>query len=170
MDTHTLELLDFDKVRALVAARAACSLGKPRPHTIEPERRSRRDSRPAGADDRDGRSTRRGLEAPVRRTARYSPSRAASRRREACSRPEELAETVETLRAIGNLDDWLARVGDQFPRLGGLRQERGRVLGRRRRHRGMPRQSGQGARYSQPPALRACGATSAAPRNESRRR
>ena len=28
MDTHTLELLDFDKVRALVAARAACSLGK----------------------------------------------------------------------------------------------------------------------------------------------
>ena len=28
MDSHTLELLDFDKVQALVAARAACSLGK----------------------------------------------------------------------------------------------------------------------------------------------
>src|SRR5262249_57596658 len=28
MDSHTLELLEFDKVRALVAARAACSLGK----------------------------------------------------------------------------------------------------------------------------------------------
>ena len=34
---------------------------------------------------------------------------------------EELAETVETLRAIGNLDRWLARIGDQFPRLGGLK-------------------------------------------------
>ena len=26
MDAHTLELLEFDKVRALVAAQAACSL------------------------------------------------------------------------------------------------------------------------------------------------
>ena len=42
---------------------------------------------------------------------------------------EELAETVETLRAIGNLDEWLARVGDQFPRLGGLRQEVGEFSG-----------------------------------------
>ena len=42
---------------------------------------------------------------------------------------EELAETVETLRAIGNLDAWLARVGDQFPRLGGLRQEVGEFSG-----------------------------------------
>src|SRR5262249_61220880 len=35
--------------------------------------------------------------------------------------PEELAETLETLRAIGNLDQWLARIGGQVPRLGGLR-------------------------------------------------
>ncbi len=28
MDTHTLDLLEFAKIRALVAARAACSLGK----------------------------------------------------------------------------------------------------------------------------------------------
>src|SRR5437764_7147671 len=36
MDRHTLELLEFDKVRALVAARAACSLGKAAAHRIEP--------------------------------------------------------------------------------------------------------------------------------------
>ncbi len=36
MDTHTLELLEFDKVRALVAARAACSLGKTAARLIEP--------------------------------------------------------------------------------------------------------------------------------------
>ena len=43
--------------------------------------------------------------------------------------PEELAETVETLRALGDLDRWLARVGDQFPRLGGLRQGVGEFSG-----------------------------------------
>jgi DNA mismatch repair protein MutS2 len=35
---------------------------------------------------------------------------------------EELAQTVETVRAIGDLDRWLARISDRFPRLGGLRQ------------------------------------------------
>ncbi len=33
---HTLELLDFDKVRALVAFRAACSLGKAASRGLEP--------------------------------------------------------------------------------------------------------------------------------------
>ena len=42
---------------------------------------------------------------------------------------EELAETVETLRAITDLDRWLARIGDQFPRLGGLRQSVGEFSG-----------------------------------------
>ena len=41
MDTHTLELLEFNKIRTLVAARAACSLGKAAAHLIEPARRSR---------------------------------------------------------------------------------------------------------------------------------
>ena len=36
MDTHTLELLEFDKIRALVAARAACSLGKEAARGLEP--------------------------------------------------------------------------------------------------------------------------------------
>jgi DNA mismatch repair protein MutS2 len=38
MDTHTLELLEFDKIRALVAARAACSLGKEVASRLEPSR------------------------------------------------------------------------------------------------------------------------------------
>jgi DNA mismatch repair protein MutS2 len=42
---------------------------------------------------------------------------------------EELAETLETLRAIGNLSAWLTKVGDQFPRLGGLRQGVGEFSG-----------------------------------------
>ncbi len=36
MDAHTLELLEFDKVRALVAAQAACSLGKEAALRMEP--------------------------------------------------------------------------------------------------------------------------------------
>ena len=38
MDTHTLELLEFDKIRALVAAQAACSLGKEAALRLEPSR------------------------------------------------------------------------------------------------------------------------------------
>src|SRR5262249_40556088 len=38
MDPDTLELLEFDKVRALVAARAACSLGKEAARRLEPGR------------------------------------------------------------------------------------------------------------------------------------
>ena len=43
--------------------------------------------------------------------------------------PEELAETAETLGALGYLDRWLTRVGEQFPRLGGLRQGVGEFSG-----------------------------------------
>jgi DNA mismatch repair protein MutS2 len=36
MDTHTLELLEFDKVRELLAGYGACSLGKDLAHQLEP--------------------------------------------------------------------------------------------------------------------------------------
>ena len=36
MDAHTLELLEFDKVRDLLAAYAACSLGKELARQMEP--------------------------------------------------------------------------------------------------------------------------------------
>src|SRR5829696_7558001 len=38
MDSHTLELLEFEKIRTLVAARAACSLGKEGARRLEPSR------------------------------------------------------------------------------------------------------------------------------------
>ena len=55
MDTHTLELLEFDKIRALVAARAACSLGKEAARRMEPSRDPGEIREPPGADHRDGR-------------------------------------------------------------------------------------------------------------------
>ena len=36
MDAHTLELLEFAKIRAMVAARAACSLGQAAALRVEP--------------------------------------------------------------------------------------------------------------------------------------
>ena len=128
MDTHTLELLDFDKVRALVAARAACSLGKAAALRIEPsidpgEIHSRQALTTEMAEALSS-----GLRPPfgglhdIRHLARRA-------QKESVLEAEELAETVETLRAIGNLDVWLARVGDQFPRLGGLRLEVGEFSG-----------------------------------------
>jgi DNA mismatch repair protein MutS2 len=36
MDTHTLVLLEFQKIRLLVASRAACSLGKEAAMRLEP--------------------------------------------------------------------------------------------------------------------------------------
>src|SRR4051794_13226546 len=36
MDTHTLELLEYDKIRELVAGYAACSLGKDSARQMEP--------------------------------------------------------------------------------------------------------------------------------------
>ena len=128
MDTHTLELLDFDKVRALVAARAACSLGKAAAQRIEPS------VDPGEIHGRQALTTEMaealgsGLRPPfgglhdIRHLARRA-------QKGSVLEAEELAETVETLRAIGNLDVWLARVGDQFPRLGGLRQEVGEFSG-----------------------------------------
>ena len=128
MDAHTLDLLEFDKVRALVASQAACSLGKDAARQMEPstdpgEIRSRQalttemaDALSSGLHPPFG-----GLHdiRPLVRRAQTGASLAA----------EELAETVETLRAVDALRDWLDRVGDQFPRLGGLKQGVGQFAG-----------------------------------------
>src|SRR3982751_2013894 len=128
MDRHTLELLEFDKVRALVAARAACSLGKAAAQRIEP-------SVDAGEIHNRQSLT---IERVEALRAGLRPSfgglhdiRPLVRRAQVGGvlEAEELAETVETLRAIGDLDRWLARIGDQFPRLGGLRQGVGEFSG-----------------------------------------
>src|SRR5262245_60252798 len=121
MDTHTLELLEFDKIRALVAARAACSLGKEAAARMEPSRD------PGEIRSRQALTTEMtealasGLTPPFGGLHDIRPQ---VRRAQvgAMLDPEELAQTVETLRAVGTVDRWLGRIGEQFSRLGGLRQ------------------------------------------------
>src|SRR4051812_10782097 len=128
MDAHTLELLEFDKIRGLVASYAACSLGKQAARALEPSRD------PGEIRARQGLTT----EMAEALSAGLSPPfggvhdvRAHVRRAQvgAMLDPEELAETHEVLVAIGNVDRWLDRIGDQFPRLGGLRAGVGEFAG-----------------------------------------
>src|SRR5215216_2163567 len=106
MDTHTLGLLEFDKIRALVAARAACSLGKEGARRMEPSRD------PGEVRERQALTTEMtealgaGLTPPFGGLHDIRPQ---VRRAQvgATLTAEELAETVESLRAVGNLDRWL---------------------------------------------------------------
>jgi DNA mismatch repair protein MutS2 len=124
MDTHTLELLEFDKLRALVAARAACALGKEAARRMEPSRdlgeiRSRQ---ALTTEMTDALSS--GLTPPFGGLHDIRPH---VRRAQigAMLEAADIAESAETLRAIGNLGLWLNRVGNEFPRLGGMRQDVG---------------------------------------------
>jgi DNA mismatch repair protein MutS2 len=128
MDSHTLELLQFNKVRALVAARAACSLGKSAAMGLEPSLDV------AEIHDRQSLTTE--MVEAIRAGLRPSfgglhDIRQLVRRTQVGGvlEAEELAETGETLRAIGELDRWLNRIGAQFPRLGSLRQGVGEYSG-----------------------------------------
>jgi DNA mismatch repair protein MutS2 len=128
MDSHTLELLQFNKVRALIAARAACSLGKTGAMGLEPS------IDPAEIHDRQSLTTE--MVEAIRAGLRPSfgglhDIRQLVRRTQVGGvlEAEELAETGETLRAIGDLDRWLNRIGAQFPRLGSLRQGVGEYSG-----------------------------------------
>jgi DNA mismatch repair protein MutS2 len=120
MDTHTLELLEFDKVRALVAARAACSLGKSAALQLEPsvDITEIEDQQSLTSELVDAQVA--GLRPPL---GGLHDIRAAVIRAQkgASLEAEDLAQTAETLWAIGNLGQWLARIGNQFPRLGSLR-------------------------------------------------
>jgi len=128
MDTHTLGLLEFDKVRALVAKRAACSLGKERAWRMEPtcDPSAVRDRQTLTTEMRDALLS--GLMPPFGGLHDIRPQ---VRRAQtgATLEAEELAATVETLRAIGNLDQWLGRIAEEFPRLGSLKQEIGEFFG-----------------------------------------
>jgi len=120
MDKHTLELLEFDKVRALVAAQAACSLGKDAALRLEPsldlgEIRTWQSLTTEMAD-----ALAAGLFPPF---GGLRDVRAVVRRAQVGSLldAEELAGGVESLKAVGNLEAWLDKVGNEFPRLGGMR-------------------------------------------------
>jgi DNA mismatch repair protein MutS2 len=128
MDTHTLELLEFDKVRALVAAQAACSLGKEAALRMEPslepgEIRSRQGLTTEMAD-----ALASGLIPPF---GGLHDIRPLVRRAQVGGslEPEDLSGVVESLKAIANLANWLDRVGDEFPRLGGMRADVGQFDG-----------------------------------------
>jgi DNA mismatch repair protein MutS2 len=120
MDTHTLELLEFDRVRLLVAGYAASSLGKRAAERIAPS------TDPGWISEQQSLTT----EMAEALIAGLSPPfgglrdiRDAVRRAKvgATLVAEELAETVDVLRSIDSLRIWLDRIGDQFPRLGALK-------------------------------------------------
>ncbi len=128
MDTHTLELLEFDRIRMLVAARAACSLGKDLAARMEPSRNVAEIRTLQAFTTEMTEALGSGLTPPF---GGLHDIRAHVRRAQIGSmlEAEELAATVESLRAITNLDQWLARIGDEFPRLGGLRATVGEFSG-----------------------------------------
>ena len=128
MDAHTLELLDFDKIRGLVASYAACSLGKDAARRLEPIAeigliRHRQAQTTEMAD-----AIASGLTPPL---GGLHDIRANARRAQvgAMLTADELAEVAEVLGAIGNLDRWLGKIGDQFPRLGSLKPQVGEFSG-----------------------------------------
>ena len=120
MDTHTLELLEFDRVRTLVATYAACSLGKRAAHEMQPS------VDPAWITEQQLLTTEMaealnaGLRPPF---GGLKDIRDEVRRAKvgASLTAEELAATVDVLRAVENLRGWLERIGTQFPRLGALK-------------------------------------------------
>jgi DNA mismatch repair protein MutS2 len=128
MDSHSLDLLDFEKIRTLVAARAACALGKMAAGQIEPSVDAGEIHNRQSLTTEMAEALGAGLRPPF---GGLHDIRQLVRRAQVGGilEAEELAETVETLRAIGNLDQWIARIGDQFPRLGGLRQGVGEFSG-----------------------------------------
>jgi len=128
MDTHTLELLEFEKIRTLVAARAACSLGKEGARRLEPSRDigEIRERQALTTEMADALSA--GLTPPFGGLHDIRPN---VRRAQvgAMLEADELAETVETLHAIDELDRWLERIGEEFPRLGGMKADVGEFSG-----------------------------------------
>ncbi|WP_435006787.1 endonuclease MutS2 [Tundrisphaera lichenicola] len=128
MDTHTLELLEFHKVREIVSSQAACSLGKEAALRMEPslDPGEVRDRQALTTEMADALSS--GLNPPF---GGLHDIRGIVRRAQigGLLDPEELSSVVESLKAIGNLGQWLDKVGDEFPRLGGMRREIGSFEG-----------------------------------------
>jgi DNA mismatch repair protein MutS2 len=128
MDTHTLELLEFAKVREIVAGYAACSLGKNAARSMEPSTDPGEIRHSQALTTEMAETLSAGLPPPLGglHDIRENVRRA---RVGSMLSAEELAETVEVLGAIGNLDRWLGRMGEEFPRLGALKDEVGEFSG-----------------------------------------
>ena len=128
MDSHTLILLEFDKIRALVSARAACSLGKDLALSLTPSRDPGEIHHHLSQTTEMAEALSSGLSPPFGGLHDIRPNVRRAQIDAALS-AEELAETVETLRAIGNLNRYLARIAEEFPRLGTLKQGVGEFSG-----------------------------------------
>ncbi len=128
MDNHTLELLEFDRIRTIVAGYAACSLGKDAARQMEPDREigAVRQSQSLTTEMTEALSA--GLSPPL---GGVHDIRASVRRAQVGSTLEadELAVVAEVLRATVEVDSWLGRIGDEFPRLGALRPSIGEFSG-----------------------------------------
>jgi DNA mismatch repair protein MutS2 len=128
MDTHTLGLLEFGRIRELVAGYAACSLGKERARALAPT------ADVAAIRHRQAMTTEMtealasGLAPPLGgiHDIRTGVRRAAVG---AILTAEELAEVASVLRSLGEVDRWLGRIGHEFPRLGALKATVGEFSG-----------------------------------------
>lgn len=128
MDRHTFDILEWDKVCELVAGYAACSLGKELARGLQPLRDGSQIQHRQSLTTEMTEAIVSGLTPPF---GGLHDIRAQVRRAktEATLEAEELAEAAEVLHAVGNLDRWLARVADQFPRIGSLRAGVGEFSG-----------------------------------------
>ncbi|MEW4567214.1 DNA strand exchange inhibitor protein [Tautonia sp. JC769] len=128
MDTHTLELLEFDRVRNLVASYAASPLGRAAALALQPslDLGEVRQQQALTTEMTDALAA--GLTPPL---AGLLDVRGAVRRSAigATLAAEELAEIASSLRIIAEVDRYLVRVGDSFPRLGALKHDIGEFSG-----------------------------------------
>jgi DNA mismatch repair protein MutS2 len=120
MDTHTLDLLEFSKIRELVAGYAACSLGKDAARRLEPSCDATEVADRQAQTTEMGEAIATGLLPPF---GGLHDIRALVRRAQVGSAltAEELAQTAEVLVAIGNLKAWLDRVAEEFARIGSMK-------------------------------------------------
>lgn len=128
MDAHTRDILEFDKILALIAGYAACSLGKEAARALGPLNDLGLIRQKQALTTEMTAAIAAGLVPPL---GGLRDLRASARRAQtgASLTPEELAETAGVLRAIGELDRWLARIADGFPRLAATRERIGEFAG-----------------------------------------
>ncbi len=124
MDGHTLELLGVSKIKELVAARAACSLGKEAARALEPSRDPAEVAARLAVTTEMVEALRSGLRPPLGGLHDVRPL-VRRARIGAMLEAEELSQVAETLRSVAALGDWLERHGGNFPRLGGMRADVG---------------------------------------------
>jgi DNA mismatch repair protein MutS2 len=119
MDAHTLELLEFDKIRELLAGHAACSLGKELARQLEPGTDAERIRAELALVDEMADALGQGLAPPFGglHDVRLIVRRAAIG---AQLTIEQLLEVADTLTCTGNIYRYRMRLGDRHERLADL--------------------------------------------------